>query len=254
MLKTHFVITRAWTPPPRMIEGLFYFSGVSRSIDHAARLLTHEDVAPAMLEDLERDLEDIDLRTAFKKSLEGERAWFVSQMDKPEQDLLERWNMLLVRNDALDAMEAAIRLADLPWHKIVAESRRLEEQQKSEHELYDRFQLDYWTFHGIPESLVWAEAHRRLALVGIAVRRFTIANDRAPRSLDELTPTILAEVPLDPFTDQPFRYQPDKDCRLTLTSVGKDGEFDRPVSDDEPEPDDPVFRFRYPPVRGADGK
>jgi hypothetical protein len=49
---------------------------------------------------------------------------------------------------------------------------------------------------------------------------------RYPERLDDLVPTFLDRIPLDPFTDQPFHYERLGDGYL-LYSEGQDGRDDR---------------------------
>jgi hypothetical protein len=78
-------------------------------------------------------------------------------------------------------------------------------------------------------DLTWSdrlEAVSRMGVIACALERSRLATGRYPESLANLTPTYLAEVPLDPCVVKPFHYQPTDDGWYRLYSVGPDGKDD----------------------------
>jgi hypothetical protein len=67
-----------------------------------------------------------------------------------------------------------------------------------------------------------AVAHERLLLIELALRCYQSEHGNPPTTLDQLVPTYLSRVPLDPFSGQPFRYQPQGSTWIAY-SVGADG-------------------------------
>ena len=72
------------------------------------------------------------------------------------------------------------------------------------------------------------------AITAVAAERFRLANRRWPRNLEELVPTYLKAVPLDPYCGQPLRLIR-KNSALIIYSVGEnqiddDGSLGRQVS------------------------
>lgn len=65
-------------------------------------------------------------------------------------------------------------------------------------------------------------AHLRMLTIDLALRTFYRATDRYPGDLDQLAPSLVPAVPLDPFTDQPFLYDP-AETTFQLTSPGPSG-------------------------------
>jgi hypothetical protein len=55
----------------------------------------------------------------------------------------------------------------------------------------------------------------------LAVRRYLMANQAAPTSLDALVPKYLPVVPKDPYSGEPLRFVP-RDDRIVLYSIGTD--------------------------------
>ncbi len=78
-----------------------------------------------------------------------------------------------------------------------------------------------------------ALAAARLTQVFLAVRCYHLSSGHLPASLDGLAPAYFDSVPVDPFTDEPFGYDPEADMPV-LYSVGPDLERDGPDDPDEP--------------------
>jgi hypothetical protein len=69
------------------------------------------------------------------------------------------------------------------------------------------------------------QTYRNLAVLALALRRFQIDHHRYPKSLAELSPAYLAEIPKDVFTDGDLHYRSDGKG-YTLYSVGMNGKDD----------------------------
>ena len=69
------------------------------------------------------------------------------------------------------------------------------------------------------------------ARVTVAAEQFFAREGRLPETLDELTPSILPAVPVDPRTDETFRYRRIDDDRFLLYGDGRDGVDDGGVFD-----------------------
>jgi hypothetical protein len=91
---------------------------------------------------------------------------------------------------------------------------------------------------GIEQS-IQTETERRMTVVALALKRYELRHGRPPTSLDALVPEFLSDVPRDPMSAQPLRYQVAPDGSYTLYSTGGNGVDDggdpTPVNpDDEP--------------------
>ena len=67
-----------------------------------------------------------------------------------------------------------------------------------------------------------AVAHERLLLIELALRCYQSEHGTPPTTLDQLVPSYLQHVPLDPFSGQAFHYQPQGSTWITY-SIGADG-------------------------------
>ena len=76
-------------------------------------------------------------------------------------------------------------------------------------------------------------AEARLTRIFLALRCHQLEQGRLPASLDELVPAYFDRVPVDPFTGEPFGYDPEADMPV-LYSVGPDLARDGPDDPDDP--------------------
>lgn len=89
-------------------------------------------------------------------------------------------------------------------------------------------------------------ANSSLAHIGFALAAWRREQGEYPESLDMLAPDLLAEVPLDPFTQKSFTYRR-TDTGYRLYSVGDNGIDDNGVSyDDQPRGDDILLQIEGP--------
>jgi hypothetical protein len=63
----------------------------------------------------------------------------------------------------------------------------------------------------------------RQVIIILALRRYELAQGRLPENLEDLVPKYLAAVPVDPFTESPMLWNPEK---KVIYSVGTDGKDD----------------------------
>jgi hypothetical protein len=90
-------------------------------------------------------------------------------------------------------------------------------------------------------------ARLRAAAAGVAAARFRQSEGRWPRSLDELAPKWIDDMPLDPFTGEPLRWTVDDDG-VRIYSVGLDMVDDGGVETPEKLEDDYFYRRGKPDV------
>jgi hypothetical protein len=66
------------------------------------------------------------------------------------------------------------------------------------------------------------EARTRLLQTDLAILAFQLEHNRYPDRLDELVPSLLREIPVDPYCDKPLIYRREGDEYL-LYSAGPNG-------------------------------
>lgn len=78
----------------------------------------------------------------------------------------------------------------------------------------------------ISVNALLTETRRRQALAVVALERFYLQHAKYPSRLEELVPSLLHAVPLDPCDGKPLRYRLTESGRFVLWSVGFDGQDD----------------------------
>jgi len=74
-------------------------------------------------------------------------------------------------------------------------------------------------YNALPDRLALARARHAVTLTLFAVRRFVLRESRLPAKLEDLKPKYLEELPVDPFSAEPVRYNAK---RGWIYSVGTD--------------------------------
>ncbi|MBL9133617.1 MAG: hypothetical protein JNG86_20575 [Verrucomicrobiaceae bacterium] len=95
----------------------------------------------------------------------------------------------------------------------------------------------------IIRQTLYTEARNRLAGAALAAERYSLARGGPPKSLEELKPGFLKELPVDPMSDGALRYRFGPTGGVVIWSVGIDGVDDGGVVPFVP---DPARPFRTP--------
>ncbi|HEU4394360.1 MAG TPA: hypothetical protein VFS92_02270, partial [Planctomycetota bacterium] len=86
------------------------------------------------------------------------------------------------------------------------------------------------------------EARIALARAAAAIRAFQLREGRPPRSFEELVPSMLPEVPLDPFDGKPLLYEVEGDAWRVASRVWRE----RAMGEDETEAASHPVEVRFP--------
>lgn len=86
------------------------------------------------------------------------------------------------------------------------------------------------------DRLLTTEAVRRMAVTGIALKRYRLRHAAWPADLDALVPEFLPQVPRDPVDGHMLRYHWNPDGTFLLYCIGKDGVD----NGGDPAPDGPI--------------
>ena len=91
------------------------------------------------------------------------------------------------------------------------------------------------------QSVVY-EARIAVARTAAAIRAFQLREGRPPRTLDELSPSVLPDVLLDPFDGKPLIYEVEGDAWRVASRVWRE----RAMGEDEVEGEPPPVEVRFP--------
>jgi hypothetical protein len=142
---------------------------------------------------------------------------------------------------------------DLFGEPFYAAQQRLSTWQRKMQE------LDWWTpmsamllpaLSRAGDAVTSAEARKVTSIVALALERHRLAKGSYPDALEELVPSLLPELPPDPFTGQPLLYVNTGD-RVVVYSVGANltddgGVEPAPGTRSFPSSGDVVFTLKEP--------
>lgn len=156
----------------------------------------------------------------------------------------------------LRVMQGGIETAKLlrlgqSWQKARVSSDTLYAEINSLTNAVQRFR--YWlTLFSTPnfqkafQTSIHNEIQRRMTITAIALKRYELAHDKPPPTLEALVPEFLSAVPIDLMSGQPLRYRLNPDGSFVLYSVGEDG------VDDGGDPNPPSAGGRFGLWEGKD--
>lgn len=135
----------------------------------------------------------------------------------------------------LRTMSKYSALAEKPWWQTRAEEANLAQQVNATPQWYVMSRLIMPSLAGTRRSWTRHLAMRDGARLAVALARCRLAHGAYPEKLDELVPEFLPELPLDPFTGNPFAYRADGESArvYSLGPLGLDNGGGTTAQDDE---------------------
>jgi len=182
-------------------------------------ILDQKKTQPTTYEDLIRELDGLEGRRAFTRSLEGERAIWLWAFKEPSMAVeypgeyrlygsyLLRPILKMDEVHYLRMMGRIIALSRLPYYQAIA---RVKDFKK---ELGDVPRYCYLTRILVPAlnnafvRQTQSEAQIRAAKLALALKIYKAKKGTYPLSLKALTPEILPQLPQDPFTGKDYIYR-----------------------------------------------
>jgi len=174
----------------------------------------------------------IDSEAPFQGIFESEQVYIeaVLRQESAAHGLLPKENEVgldesyINRTDIVDAWEEYIplikelaRISSLPYVQMDRELAKFDEQIKS----YDSFtQIIFPSVGNLHKKCYAIRAQRRGLYILTALKLYQARHQKYPDKLSDLVPDIIKEVPLDPFSGQPFIYKVNQDGTILLYSVG----------------------------------
>lgn len=226
--------------------------GIQGMMDRRLKeLLPVLEFPAASLAQLENVLLASDFQPALNRALLGERVVGLIALENPNgmgNGAATRFAQGLIfgrdRVAYLDVMADYIAATDQPWPAPLDESKNVSVKFMAR---TNRFTALTSTVvpavDGMVQSMARGTARCRVTALAIALERYRRANGKPPMTLDELTPQYIKQVPLDPFSGQPFTYQA-TDAGYVVYSLG--GNKDPKSTDSETGAREDLL-FRWPP-------
>ncbi|MHC5057958.1 MAG: hypothetical protein ACYTKD_25115 [Planctomycetota bacterium] len=225
------LLARALDEEPILISRL-----VSIAISGIGMNAIKEVEAMGALGDEERRLlvgliASLDFEKSATEALISERAFMVEGSDNlpatwpapaPAGNFITRWLASRRRTPSpgerlriMRLMTEAVEASRLPtWEALpIVDDRAIRAM-----EVHPAFDMDDGVFSTgwVYARFAQAMAHRDVCVLGLLCELFRSGRGRYPATLDELAPEFLKDVPPDPFTGKPFRYELRDDGRAFI--------------------------------------
>ncbi|MCY3021579.1 MAG: hypothetical protein NTW87_21400, partial [Planctomycetota bacterium] len=221
--------------------------------------------------------ETVSFQRVLRRCLNGEEAFGLSAFamlssDTPTQELSREvgadprffgpvlgapWRVFLLPDDLEGyrrQMKTLRDMAQVGFKDALARSKKLEDENAIRRAgILSAFVLPALSRCYI--AFARAEARHRLAEAALATAAYRAKTGQFPAKLEGLVPDYLAEVPLDPYDEQPLRFRPTASA-VTVYSIGEDLVDDGGAteSDTGTEKGDIVFRVGSVPTAAPAGK
>ncbi len=126
------------------------------------------------------------------------------------------------RQRYLSLMSEMIQVSQLPTYEALPAMSALERRIQAERGwLPNMTDIVLPALARVEESVARDQANLRAAYAAVAVERYRLVYNRAPERLDDLVPSFLETVPVDPFDGHPLRFRLEENGYLVY-SVGID--------------------------------
>ena len=231
-----FMLARSLEREPFLVSMLVRIAcdGIAR--EQLQSLLGSVDFSDEDLLKLQEDLRAADYHENLRQAMLGERVTGMMAIENPgsweegsERGLFgTAWRLTQSDGAAffLDHMGAMIAAAEKPWPEALEEAARAEDRLDA----LGRGPFLTKIRHMIPlllapaleaafESVARYGALSDAADAAVACERYRRKHGKLPEQLDELVPEFLPEVPIDPYSGQPFQYVV-RDDEYLVYSVG----------------------------------
>jgi hypothetical protein len=205
------------------------------------------------LQKLVSQMQVIDFQHMITTRLVAERADIFTRVDRwrrgtlgyegyshPAPDPRERWiaPFMWYRDEArlVAMLTDMVNASRLPTWQAMPKLISLSERGRGK-PLWLRPMRWYFYRGYVPIEIYRAWTLRDASVIGLSCELFQSAKGRYPATLDQLAPEFLKEVPTDPFTGKPFKYELRNDgAAFIVYSLGdnlkNDGGVELPAKDD----------------------
>lgn len=190
----------------------------------AAELIQDENLSAEALAQLQEEVRSINHRENLKWGIFGERISGLVYLTTAKIDYPLGVNLRATpraKMRCIDSATQSIAALELPWHEGLMQVDRIDDSMNASHSFFD----DLFLTSVLPHSIDFRFAAEGVALahsldVLIAAELFRREHGQLPKSIEELVPGYLPEVPPDPFDGKPLRYVVNDEGALAY-SVGR---------------------------------
>ncbi|MCP4450489.1 MAG: hypothetical protein GY809_03435 [Planctomycetes bacterium] len=202
-------------------------------------VVNHHALTDEQMQALTARIEPIEVTDSTRQSLIGERCSAMGVFNAPPRDmsmffsdneLAGLWPLLAVPRkilglhdqDALSCInmtQTYIEAVSLQRHEALTRIKAIDNEHRSKLGMVAKMLTP--NFRRIYELELRSVTRSLCARTALAVERYRLGAGRLPDTLDQLVPTLMARVPVDPFDGQPLRFL-HRDKGFVVYSVGED--------------------------------
>lgn len=238
-IKSGFAAARSGEDLPIIIAHLSALAGRMLMLDSLEELIPYVPFTDGQLAEIQKAVRQIDVRRNLCRALQGERAVGLDIFENLERlnpngtngQVTSGTRLFLQSKDRLmyaRLLTDSVEAVKIGWPEALAAGKRNDKELTALQNESNFQKLPYMVtlmlapaLSRISESGMNAEANSRATDALIAVRRFELANGKAPQNLAQLVPKFLPKPTLDPANGKPLRYINDAQ-RIAVYSVGID--------------------------------
>jgi hypothetical protein len=275
---------------PISIEQMFGLSLLANLLDNVGRVFALSELNDTELEQLSKQLQSIDLSDAWHRQLvssAGDTLQFIEYLSKPSTKIVDEFGIskpdevwdqwrqyfeLILLKSVFAS--ARFRAEMMEWHhklymragdplheqyvELLAQHEQLKQLKKDK---LDAKRMITPPMHESLKTTMKLIAALRCSQVAVAAERFRLRHQRWPQKQEELVPTLLSQVMMDPFDNKPLRLK-HVDDGLVIYSIGgglgkdvlADDDGDVMSSEDGPIPKDNGIKLWNPTHRRLPAK
>jgi len=262
-IQAMFALAESLKKEPILVSQLVRtaFDGMAQEV--LQRQLPTVDFSKEDLDRMQAHLRSVEYEESMRRAMVGERGMVIVMMQNPADlataEGLPRFIPRFVWNDNLvcylEYMDAVIAASKKPMPAALDEAEKVDDKLCREMSggsplaKPGRMMASMLipATGSVFEVRARSTASSRAVDAVIAVERFTRENGRLPKTLEELVPKFLPQVPADPYDGQPLRYVV-RDGEYVIYSVGKNRADDGGQGNEQLEPDLVFPVQRWAPV------
>ncbi len=220
---------RSLSREPSFISFLMGHSAASMGIECIERLLEDCSLSEQQIAVLHTELLQVRNGLRLDQGLIGERCCLLDNLFMSQSmgfgTAPARWSGLMDTNvlRAIEFCDQLEAVAKMEPEKRLKEYQKIQEESEQLSVLFFITQMLVPAVNSIAMIDLRGIARMDCAITALEVERYRLAEGRLPETLEALVPKFIEGVPIDPFDEQPLRYNR-LDKGYTIYSIGEDGE------------------------------
>jgi hypothetical protein len=208
---------------PLLISHLVRIAILSMGVSGAQEIINRITLNESDLRSLQGYLQQIEQTTKIGPALLGEICFCLEYRKLNCNTLPEKAGNFFQRDiiALIEAYQQMIEADKLPIQEQLPKVRKIIEEANTGFLVFPP-RIILPAIERVYETHLRVRANMDCAIMALAIERYRLKEGKLPETVDELVPTYLTQVYLDPFDGKPLRYKR-TDPGYIIYSVGEDG-------------------------------